>query len=453
MASKKYQKRLLNKFIQVFLTTFALLMIVIGIGTIMYVVVSQKNISNQADTSDFSSTLYPKDEVIDGKVVESAFGEKKMTTFAVFGVDEDLYRTDVNMIVFFNHETAKVDILSVPRDTQVKIPDEIYETIQSRRSDVSQIVKINEVPAYVIEDRNETSVAVLEKSLGVDIDYYINMNLDVFKFIVDEIGNITVDVPMDMVYNDPVQDLYINLKAGEQEINGAQAEQLIRYRAGYGTGDIGRIEMQHEFMKAFAKQLLTDKNRLNMVNILGGILVKVDTNFMNAVDYLIYLTEITPDSFEMHMLPGHADDSVRSYFIYDYEATKVILNDIINEPYAETINVETGEPQVVEELPVDVEPEVIIDVKSLSISVQNGTNSGGFAGGTKDKIVKAGYNAVEAIDYGEKPVNTTRILVPAEEVFEELKVFFDEPEMVLAPAMMDAEIQVIIILGLSDVPQ
>lgn len=427
MASKKYKKRLVNKFIQVFLTTFALLMIVIGIGTIIYVVVSQQNISRPIGSDNFSETEYPTDTVIDGEIVKNPLGEKKMTTFAVFGVDKDQYRTDVNMIVFFNHETAEVDILSIPRDTQVKIPDEIYEKIQSRRSDVNQIVKINEVPAYVVDDRNETSVAVLEKSLGVDIDYYVNMNLDVFKFIVDEIGEITVDIPFDMEYSDPYQDLYINLPAGEQKLNGAQAEQLIRFRSGYGTGDIGRIEMQHNFMNAFTKQLLTTKNRLNMVNILAGIMVRVDTDFNNAVDYLIYLDQMTSESFDMHMLPGRADESARSYYIYDYNATKLMLNDIVNEPYVDGgENVEGGEEAQVQETdPVlDVTPEEIIDVKSLAISVQNGTRVGGYAGSTMTDLKDAGYNAVEAIDYEEKPVDDTRIIVPAEEVFEELKTFF-----------------------------
>lgn len=454
MASKKYRKRLINKFLQVFLTTFALLMIVIGIGTVIYVVVSQQNISRPLATSDFSNTLYPSDTVENGEIVESPFGDKKMTTFAVFGVDKDQFRTDVTMIVFFNHETASIDILSVPRDTQVKIPDEIYETIQSRRSDVNQIVKINEVPAYVVEDRNETSVAVLEKTLGIDIDYFINMNLEDFRFIVDEIGDITINVPMDMVYNDPVQDLYINLKRGEQTLNGAQAEQLIRFRSGYGTGDIGRIEMQHEFMSAFANQLLNTKNRLNMVNILAQVMVKVDTDFNNAVDYLYYLDQITPESFHMHMLPGHSDDSARSYYIYDLDATKLILNDIINDPYVQTAEggteVEAGET---EEPLVDVEPEIIIDVKSLAISVQNGTSVGGYAGGVQTTLQEAGYNAFEAKDHDEKPIENTKLVVPAEEVFDELKSFFKDPEMVLSPSMMDDEVQVIVVLGLSDAPQ
>lgn len=470
MAGRKQKKRLINKFIQVFLTTFALLMIVIGIGTVIYVVVSQQNISKPTESSNYQLAEHLVKQAVDGEDFDNPLDDKKLTTFAVFGVDKDNYRTDVNMIVFFNHETAKIDILSVPRDTQVKIPDEIYAKIQSRRSDVNQIVKINEVPAYVIEDRNETSVAVLENSLGIDIDYYVNMNLDVFRFIVDEIGLITVDIPMDMEYSDPDQDLFINLKAGEQQLNGAQAEQLIRFRSGYGTGDIGRIGMQHEFMMAFADQLLSTRNRLNMVNILTGIMVRVDTDFMNAVDYLIYLDQINPESFEMHMLPGKADNSKRSYYIYDYDLTKALLNEIVNEPYTVAAaegdsaagtegdtTTDSSEGNTSQDPVVDVEPETIIDVKNLTISVQNGTNVGGYAGGVMDQLNDAGYDVLEAINYPGKAeegiVSVTRLIVPAEEAFEELKTFFDDPEMELKPAMMDEEVQIIVVLGESDAPE
>lgn len=452
MVDRKNQKRMLSKFIQVFLTTFALLMIVIAIGTVVYVVVSQRNINTPVAEQDFfGDTEYSGPTVVDGEIDDGPLADKKITTFAVFGVDSDHYRTDVNMLVFFNHETAAVDIISIPRDTRVKIPDEIYETIQERRSDVDQIVKINEVPAYIIEDRNEVSVAVLEKSLGVDIDYYIKMDLDVFRKIVDVIGGVTFDVPFDMEYNDPDQDLYINLSKGQQLLNGGQAEQLVRFRSGYNNGDLGRIEMQHAFMAAFVDQLLTTKNRLNMVNIVGEVLMRVETNFEQAVDYLIFLDDIDPDKFVMHMLPGEADSSTRSYYVYDYDATKLMLNDIINDPYrneAENGDDPTAESET--ETVVDVVPEVIVDVKSLAVSVQNGTRVGGFAGGTRDLLLGEGYNVIDASDYAEKPVARTKLMVPHIEVFEELKGQFTNPEMILAPAMMEEEFQVIVVLGQDD---
>ncbi len=451
MADRKQQKRMLSKFIQVFLTTFALLMIVIAIGTIIYVVVAQKSINQELGTPDFSNTatVGSGSSDVDGDSLD----DKKMTVFAIFGVDEDLYRTDVTMMVFFNHETGKIDVLSIPRDTKVKIPDELYEQIQARRSDVDQYVKINSVPAYVIDDRNEASVAVMEKSFGVDIDYYVKMDLDVFKYIVDTIGEITVTIPFDMEYSDPEQELFINLKAGEQLINGAHAEQLIRFRSGYSNGDLGRIEMQHEFMKAFMKQLLTMKNRVNMLNIVSGILMRVETNFETAVDYLVYMEDIDPENIEMHTLPQESGTEGRADFIYDYDATKVLLDEIMNEPYESVTTDSTDNTEtevVVTEPVVDIIPEEIIDVKGMDMQVLNGTDIGGIAGKMTAVLEELGYQLMDADNYADKPVERTMIIVPKEEVFDELKVHFEDPEMVLRPSMSGQSPEVQIVLGMDD---
>ena len=448
MANSKYTRRLMSRFLQVFLTTFALLMMVIGIGTVIYVVATEKQINTPIETTDFSDTDYSglDGENEDG---ESVFGDKKITTFAVFGVDEEAYRTDVNLLVFFNHENYQIDVVSIPRDTQVKIPDEIYETIKARRSDVDQIVKINEVPAYVVESqRSETSVAVIEKSLGVDIDYYVKINLDVFKEVVNMIGEITIEVPAGgMNYEDPVQNLYIHLDEGLQTLNGDQAEQFVRFRSGYSNGDLGRVEMQQVFMKAFIKQLLTTKNRLNMVNIMGAILLKVDTNFETAVDYLIYLDKIQPDNFAMHTLPGEAKTTTRSFYIYDYDATKLMLDEILNRAY-QTVDEESQ--TVTDESVIEVEPEVIVDIKSLKMVVMNGTRISGFAGKVTTKLEDEGFIMAEAADYDTKPVERTFIRVPHEDVFNALKTYFVNPKMELAPELEQADIQVEIILGQDD---
>ncbi len=438
VSKKKQKKQLVNKFIQIFLSTFALLMAVVGIGTVIYVVVMGNSIGGMLDLSKYNLTEYGAANAADPDG-EDIFGDKKLTTFAVFGVDEDSYRTDVTMVVFFHHESGKVDIVSVPRDTKVKIPDDMYSKIKERRSDVNQVVKINGIPAYVTEDRNEASVEVLESNLGIPIDYYVNVKLDVFRYIVDTIGEIKIDIPVDMKYSDPLQDLNINLKKGEQYINGAQAEQLVRFRSGYASGDVGRVEMQQVFMKAFVEQLLNTKNRLNMVNVVGAVLVKVDTNFENAVDYLIFLDRIKPENFVMHMLPRDPSDKGGSYYIYDYDATKELLDKIINEPFLASDNIE--------EAVIEVSPEEIIDIKSLTISVQNGTNIKGLAGKTSNKLKEQGYDPIEAIDYEEKPVEKTKIYVPIPEAYEELKAQFKDSEMVIQPELMDQTHQIIIVLG------
>lgn len=460
MANKRNQRRMLSKFIQVFLTTFALLMIVVAMGTVFYVTVSQRNINTPAANPNFfGNTAYEEEQVIDGVTMTGPLKEKKMTTFAVFGVDAGRgdgtrgYRTDVTMLVFFNHETAAIDVLSVPRDTMVKIPDELYEPIKARRSDVNQVMKINEVPAYILDDRNKASVAVLEKSLGVDVDYYVNMDLDFFKKLVDMIGGVEFNVPRDMVYQDPEQDLYINLSAGQQTLYGSHAEQLVRYRKGYSNGDVGRIEMQHQFMTAFVQKLLNTKNRLNMVNIVGEAIKYVQTDFDQAVAYLTFLDDIKPDKVTMHTLPRSAEDTGGAYYIYDYDATKLLLNQIINDPYRAEVAQEEGEEVPAEEVTepvVDVEPEEIINVKAYTVQVLNGTNISGIAGKTTTMLKEQGYKTLDADNHSEKGFEETRIMVPHEEIYEALKEHFTKPVMVLNETLLEEEAQVLVVLGTVD---
>ncbi|MBC7959438.1 MAG: LCP family protein, partial [Vallitaleaceae bacterium] len=404
---KKKGNRLLGKFLRVFLLAFTVLVLIVAIGAGVYILLARNSDdkgNKTKDPSDSETVTDKNGEVTKGNDLE------KITTFAIFGTDIEGYRTDVVMLLFFNKETKKINIISIPRDTMVSIPDDLYESILTKRSDMNKTIKVNEIPAYVEKDeRNESSVKVLESMLGYDIDYYMNLNLDGFKTIVDLVGPIEVNIPFDMVYSDPIQDLYINLKAGVQEINGAQAEELIRYRKGYNNGDLGRIDMQHEFMKAFVKKLLSVENKMNIVNIAAAVLVNLETNFDSAINYVNYIDDVSPENITIDVLPGEAQMLDRSYYVYDYEATKLLLNNIVN-----------GTLEL-------VDPETLVDAKTLSISVQNGAGISGLARSFKEKLLGEGYKVTEATDYTSSDVVTTKLLVPTEAVGDELATYFDNP--------------------------
>lgn len=420
---KKKKNRMLSKFLKVFIMTFMALLIVIGIGTGVYLLIS--NNFGFAKSGDKA-----KDK--NNEKVEEL---NKITTFAVFGLDEAKFRTDVIMLVFFNKDTHKTNIVSIPRDTMVSIPDDIYAEILERRSGVKQTIKINEVPAYVeAEDRNEASVRTLEKTLGINIDYYMSMDLEGFKEIVDIVGPIPVEIPFDMNYSDPFQDLYINLPAGLQELDGDQAEQLVRFRKGYANGDLGRIDMQHEFMKSFMNKLLTMNNKMNILNIAKAALVYLETDFTAAIDYIGYVDDIKAENMTIETLPGESKTIDRSYYILDPEATRVMLDNIMNA-------IGEATPLTSEEM---------IDIKTLNISVQNGTYISGFAGRVKNELVELGYQITEVIDHKEKPITTTKILIPNENMKEELAEYFNNPEFIVDSSLMEETNQIIIILGESD---
>ncbi len=476
MAKKKSRQiRLLNRFIRIFFISFAVFIVMAAIGTIGYIQVASSNNlkklkDNQVTTRAGGEEI---DDVLDAKSA-SALLSREITTVAVFGVDRDGYRTDVNMLVFFHHKTGEIDIVSIPRDTKVKIPDDIFKEINEIRSGVKQNERINAIPAYVSASRrNEVSVSVLENVFGVDVDYYVNMDLDGFKYIVDEIGPIEIDIPRDMRYDDPVQDLHINLKAGLQEINGAQAEMLIRYRKGYANADIGRIEMQHEFMKAFMEELLKPENRFNMVGILDTVFFNVTTDFKDAVDYLIYLDDISVDKISMQTLPGGGSPHDGSYE-YDVAATKLMFEAIINKNYDDTKDVDVAEgpdgstsegvndnsgqtgsgDDVTEDTSIiEVEPIEPVDPADYAISVQNAAKVSKLASRTSDRLTEAGFNVVEIGNYDVGPIERTIIKAPDREIGELLANYFDNPDVYVDLSLKDADVQVIIAVGTDDSDQ
>ncbi len=438
--NNKKKQKLLNKFLKVFILAFTAMVLVVAIGTGIYILVAGTDDDNGAKKSIFGKDK----EITLSKEEEAKKKLKKITTFAIFGTDQDGYRTDVVMLLFFNKDTKKINLISIPRDTMVTIPDDLYATISETRN-VDQTIKVNEIPAYVEEEkRNETSVQILENMLDYDIDYYMSLNLEDFRYFVDLIGPVEVDIPFDMVYTDELQDLYINLKAGVQDIDGLEAEQLIRYRKGYANGDLGRIEMQHEFMKAFVKKLLTIENKMNIINLATLVMVKLDSNFNDAINYVSYIDELSPENIIIHTLPGEAQRLERSYYVYDYEATKQLLNEIVTETAASdgSLNENNLDP---------VDPETLIDAKTLAISVQNGAGVSGFAGRTKDMLVAEGYNVFEATTYSQSDVKTTQLIVPSQAVGKELALLFNSPIIEVDETLLDKDVQIIIVLGESDV--
>ena len=468
MAAKKKsrQLRLINKFIKIFVLSFALFVIIAALGTIGYVQVASSNIKKQLSNNPITSRS--EGESIDGVLGEeeaSILNSKKITTVAIFGVDVEGYRTDVNMIAFFHHESGEIDIVSIPRDTKVQIPEDIFKEINETRSGVKQNEKINSIPAYVSANRrNEVSVSVIESVFGIDIDYYVNMDLNGFKYIVDAIGPIMVDVPMDMQYTDMVQNppLVINLKAGLQELDGDHAEQLIRYRYGYANADIGRIETQHAFMDAFMEKLLEPEKRINMVGILETVLVYITTDFSDAVDYLIYLDDISADKITMTTLPGGGSPHDGSYE-YDVAATKSLFEGIINKTYSgELVEGQTSgdgddiDGSISETLDgqvdtiIEVDPIEPLDVTAYTISVQNATTVSGLAGRTKVMLEEAGFNVKEVGNYETRPIDRTIIKVPLREVGETLANYFDNPQVFVDENLEGEAIQVIIAVGTDD---
>ena len=108
----------------------------------------------------------------------------------------------------------------------------------------------------------------IEDMLGIPVDFYVSVDLKGFIALIDQIGGVDFDVPEDMDYDDPYQDLHIHFKAGLQHLSGQQSMEVVRFRhnsdkdkpAYGGRQDIGRIGTQQAFLKTVAQKLMKIEN-------------------------------------------------------------------------------------------------------------------------------------------------------------------------------------------------
>ena len=149
-------------------------------------------------------------------------------------------------------------------------------------------------------------------------------------------------VPMDMYYVDIEQDLYIDLKEGYQRLNGNTAEQFVRFRYGYATGDIGRGNAQKLFMTAFIKQLRESisASDVSLISSLASNVINYVKTDLTVSD-MVYFGKafvgvgksggVDLDNVNMLTMPGisHTYDGL-SYYIINREATARIIGEYYN---------------------------------------------------------------------------------------------------------------------------
>ena len=242
--------------------------------------------------------------------------------------DIDSKLTDTIMLCAYNPKTDGAMMLSIPRDT----------FIGKTKSRAKGTDKIN----YLYSKGPEYTVDAVEEITGLDIEYYAVINNEFLIQMVDVIGGVQFDVPIDMKYDDPTQDLHINLKKGMQKIDGNKAEQLLRFRHNndgttypveYGDNDYGRMRTQREFMKATVSQTIKLKNITKINSITKTIFNNLETNLsMDEVfDYVPYASDVDFENIKMEQLPGESElcNGVWIY-VYNKSETEDLIEDIQN---------------------------------------------------------------------------------------------------------------------------
>jgi LCP family protein required for cell wall assembly len=196
--------------------------------------------------------------------------------FLVVGLTQDRLRTDTIEVIHWDDANHRVRILGVPRDVDVMLPG----------IGVSKLVH-----AYSTGGIGRARAATV-RLLGVPIAHYVVFSLPAMRHIVDLIGGVPITVDKRMVYTDHEQGLFINLYPGYQVLDGAKAEQYLRFRHDK-DGDIGRIHRQQLFFRAAVAQVHKPSVMMHLPLIVQSARADVQTDLTSA-EVLAWFQRVQP---------------------------------------------------------------------------------------------------------------------------------------------------------------
>lgn len=327
-ASQQRRKKRRRRRRRRILTTIVVVLVILAAAVFAaYKILVQPPELGNSLRSGNSISISGSNEDEDGSQSVNSDRKKGVYTFLIVGTDQASSNTDTILVGSLDTRNSKLNVVSIPRDTLVNVS--------------WSVKKINSV--YSSTNGVEGLIDELEDIMGFRIDSYGVVNLEAFEKIVDTIGGVYYDVPVDMQYYDPTQDLDINIMAGNQWLDGQKALQVVRYRSGYVDGDIGRINTQQDFLMAVAKQMLSIGNIPNLSALAQIYTEYVETNLStgNVVWYAKEFLKLDSEDITFQTMPGNYNDSINggSYVSIYVDEWIDMINNCLN-PYQENVTAE-----------------------------------------------------------------------------------------------------------------
>lgn len=262
-------------------------------------------------------------------------------------MDKVALNTDTIMVGRMDTINHSVEIVNIPRDTYVNVR--------------TKIKKINSIyPLSVSKGDNgvKNLRRGIEKLVGFPIDSYAFVDIVAAAKIVDTIGGVDFDVPVNMHYDDPAQDLHIDIDKGMQHLNGDDFVKVMRFRNTYQQGDLDRIKVQQDLLSALSDELLTAGNIKNIDELLNIYNKYVETNLTknNLYFYLQQFLLMKKESVHFQMMPNTPAmvDELSYVFINEKEWIEMI-NEKLN-PYKASITLSNLDIISAEDRGIEVVP-------------------------------------------------------------------------------------------------
>ena len=265
---------------------------------------------------------------------------------AKFGVDENTMKVQMNTFGMYidaistfdnvNYTEMFVFVKSTDEETMnlhkykdedaLEVGKTLYNKYKPTRMELYKTKRLTYIVAEYTDKVNNKTLYVT--------DYYTVINNQVVVDLVNDIGGVYFDVPIDMNYADKTQNLHIHLEAGYRKLDGDHAEQLLRFRhnndmsVGYPMGDLDRTKVQQTFIKEFISQVCSIKNIYKYPKLIQIVLNKTETN-LTQKDVLKYITDII--AFDKNNIVSFTAEGEAKYvkgvsyfFLNKYETIKKV---------------------------------------------------------------------------------------------------------------------------------
>lgn len=262
----------------------------------------------------------------------------------IFGIDknesrskkETIFRPDTIMLASINTNKKTIKLVSVPRDSRVNI----YNT--SGRDKVNSCFYYASLGLSESEKQDQTKmfstgVTYLENTVsdvlgGVQIDYYLGIDMDALPKIADVMGGVTIDVHQNLYAKNGHDYSSIKIKEGKQKLNGEQLLYYSRYRA-YPDGDIGRVAIQQKIMKAIFNEFKKQKSFSKIPQIYNLVqdMVETDLKFAQIASLGFSFKDFNIDDLQTFTLPGNFGNlGGVSYWIVNQPERVTFIKDLFN---------------------------------------------------------------------------------------------------------------------------
>jgi LCP family protein required for cell wall assembly len=229
---------------------------------------------------------------------DNAFPGKRKLTILVVGADENrdhrkrvvdtMARTDTILVAQVDFVNQRINALSIPRDTLVRIPRHGWGKINSAHALGG--------PRLLVE--------TVSNLLGnLQIDHVVIVSYKAFEEAIDALGGVTIEVEKRMRYHDNWGDLHVDLQPGVQHLNGKQALGYVRYR--HSDSDFHRIERQQKFMRAVKARLKDPSVWMRAPQVLAAGLrhTRTTMEFEQLLALALFARQLSDEQIRTETLP------------------------------------------------------------------------------------------------------------------------------------------------------